>query len=256
MFKAIRITVLLLILVFVALSTWLSAARSTDWDNSLWVKVYPINADGSEATARYIDTLDVEVFAGIEEFIAREAKRYGQSVARPVRMELGQLIAEQPPALGGEANIWNVATWSLKMRWWVNSVTDDQDKIEPDVSIFVRYHQAEGAIVLEDSVGIRKGMFGIVNAYTGRRHKGRNNVIIAHELLHTLGASDKYDPGTGLPSHPDGIAEPDRSPLYPQKYAEIMGGRIALKVDDAEIPGTLRLALIGPLTAAEIRLTD
>jgi len=256
MFKAIRITILLLILAFVALSTWLSAARSTDWDNSLWVKVYPINADGSEATARYIASLDVDVFAGIEEFIAREAQRYGQGVARPVRMELGQLINEQPPALGGEPNMWSVAKWSLKMRWWVNSVTDDQDKIEPDVSIFVRYHQSEGALVLEDSVGIQKGMFGIVNAYTGRRHKGRNNVIIAHELLHTLGASDKYDPGTGLPSHPDGIAEPDRSPLYPQKYAEIMGGRIALAVDDAEIPGSLRRALIGPLTAAEIRLTD
>ena len=256
MFKAIRITILLLILAFVALSTWLSAARSTDWDNSLWVKVYPINADGSEATARYINTLDVEVFAGIEAFIAREAERYGQSVSRPVRMELGQLINEQPPALAGEPNMWSVAKWSLKMRWWVNSVTDDQDKIEPDVSIFVRYHQSEGAIVLEDSVGIQKGMFGIVNAYTGRHHKGRNNVIIAHELLHTLGASDKYDPGTGLPSHPDGIAEPDRSPLYPQKYAEIMGGRIALAVDDAEIPGSLRRALIGPLTAAEIRLTD
>lgn len=256
MFKAIRITVLLLILVFVALSTWLSAARSTDWNNSLWVKVYPINADGSEATARYIDTLDVEVFAGIEEFIAREADRYGQTVARPVRMELGELIDEQPPALGGTPNMWSVATWSLKMRWWVSSVTDDQDKIEPDVSIFVRYHQAEGVLLLEDSVGIQKGMFGIVNAYTGRRHKGRNNVIIAHELLHTLGASDKYDPATGLPSHPDGIAEPDLSPLYPQKYAEIMGGRIALEPDDAEIPGSLRRALIGPLTAAEIRLTD
>ena len=256
MFKAIRISILLLILAFVTLSTWLSAARSTDWNNSLWVKVYPINADGTDATARYIDALDVDDFAGIEEFIAREAERYGQSVSRPVRMELGELIDEQPPALGGSPNMWTVAMWSLKMRWWVGSVTNDQDKIEPDVSIFVRYHQWEGAMVLEDSVGIRKGMFGIVNAYTGRRHKGRNNVIIAHELLHTLGASDKYNPGTGLPQHPDGYAEPDRSPLYPQQYAEIMGGRIALAADDAEIPGSLRRAIIGPLTAAEIRLTD
>jgi len=36
MFKAIRITVLLLILFFVAASNWLTQSRSTDWNNSLW----------------------------------------------------------------------------------------------------------------------------------------------------------------------------------------------------------------------------
>jgi hypothetical protein len=146
--------------------------------------------------------------------------------------------------------------WSLKMRWWVGSVTNGQDDIEPDVSIFVRYHQAEGVFVLEDSVGVQKGMFGIVNAYTGRRHKGRNNVIIAHEFFHTLGASDKYDLTTGQPLAPDGLAEPNKTPLYPQRFAEIMGGRIALKTDDAVIPQSLKFARIGPLTAAEIRLRD
>ena len=110
--------------------------------------------------------------------------------------------------------------------------------------------------VLENSVGVQKGMFGIVNAYTGRRHKGRNNVIIAHEFFHTLGASDKYELGTGQPHNPDGLAEPDRSPLYPQRYAEIMGGRIALADDDAVIPKSLKFARVGPITAVEIGLDD
>jgi len=142
------------------------------------------------------------------------------------------------------------------MRWWVDSITDEQDDIEPDVSIFVRYHQYENVFVLENSVGMQKGMFGVVNAYTGRRHKGRNNVIIAHEFFHTLGASDKYELGTGQPHAPDGLAEPDRSPLYPQRYAEIMGGRIALAKNDAVIPQNLTFARVGPVTAAEIGLTD
>ena len=30
-----------------------------------------------------------------------------------------------------------------------------------------------------------------------------NNVVIAHEILHTLGASDKYDPDTLAPLYPD-----------------------------------------------------
>ena len=82
--------------------------------------------------------------------------------------------------------------WSLKMRWWAGSITDDQDKIEPDVRIFVRYHRPDMAVTLENSVGLQKGMVGIVNGYASRRHRGTNNVIIAHEFLHTLGATDKY----------------------------------------------------------------
>ena len=256
MFKAIRISILLLILTFVALSTFLSQSRSTDWNNSLWVKIYPINADGSEATSRYINSLEATTFDDIETFVAREATRYGKSLSQPVRMELGQPISEQPPALDGARGVLDVMLWSLKMRWWVGGVTNDQDDIEPDVSIFVRYHQADDVFVLENSVGVQKGMFGIVNAYTGRRHKGRNNVIIAHEFFHTLGASDKYELGTGQPNAPDGLAEPDRSPLFPQRFAEIMGGRIALAPNDAVIPQSLKFAVIGPLTATEIRLSD
>ena len=192
----------------------------------------------------------------IEAFVAREASRYGKSLSQPDRMELGQAISEQPPVLDGARGGLDVMLWSLKMRWWVGSVTDDQDDIEPDVSIFVRYHQADDVFVLENSVGVQKGMFGIVNAYTGRRHTGRNNVIIAHEFFHTLGASDKYQPGTGQPTAPDGLAEPDRSPLFPQRFAEIMGGRIALAPNDAVIPQSLKFAVIGPLTATEIRLSN
>ena len=86
MFKAIRIAVLLLILVFVSLSTWLTQARSTDWNGSLWVKVYPINADGSDESQEYIQSLDVDDFSAIETFIAEEAEKYGRTLRRPVRM--------------------------------------------------------------------------------------------------------------------------------------------------------------------------
>ena len=35
------------------------------------------------------------------------------------------------------------------------------------------------------------------------------------------------------PQPPDGLGEPERQPLYPQRWVEIMGGRIALAEDDA-----------------------
>lgn len=254
MFKAIRIGILLLILFFVAVSTLLTQARSTDWDSSLWVKIYPINADGSDVSGRYIDKLEVKTFSGIEEFVVREIARYGHDLRRPVRIELGREIPEQPPTLGGEPTAWRVMLWSLKIRWWASSVTDEQDYPAPDVRIFVRYHSPNNAIRLENSVGLQKGMVGIVNGVANRRQKGRNNVIIAHEFLHTLGATDKYDPADGNPVFPQGYGEPDRSPLFPQRYAEIMGGRIAMSELDAVVPKSLRYAVIGEQTAEEIQL--
>jgi hypothetical protein len=255
MFKAIRIAILLFILLFVAVGTWLTQSRSTDWNNSLWVKVYPINADSSDTVDRYIATLELEDFMDIEEFLAREVQRYGRTINRPLRMELGTPVRKQPPEIGG-SGVLDVMTWSLKLRWWAWRTAGKQDDITPDVRIFVRYHDPDDAFRLENSVGLQKGMVGIVNARASRRHAGANNVIIAHEFMHTLGATDKYELGTGQPLAPEGLAEPDRSPLYPQRWAEIMGGRIAIAENDAVIPKSLRYSIIGPATAREIRLAE
>jgi len=70
--------------------------------------------------------------------------------------------------------------------------------------------------------------------------------------LHTLGAIDKYAPGTNQPLDPIGLADPEREPLYPQTYAELMAGRIAISEASSEIPESLHEVVIGPLTASEI----
>jgi len=81
-------------------------------------------------------------------------------------------------------------------------------------------------------------------------------VVLAHELLHTLGATDKYEPTTGVPRAADGLGEPDREPLYPQRYGEIMAGRIALAANEAIIADDLAQMVVGPLTAREIGWTE
>ena len=92
MFKRIRIAFLLLVLFFVSVDTWLTAVRNTDWNDSLHVTVYPINADGSDTAAKYVSKLEPRIFAGIEEFAAREVGRYGHTMDQPVRIKLGQPI--------------------------------------------------------------------------------------------------------------------------------------------------------------------
>lgn len=255
MFKQIRILILLSILLFVALSAWLSQARSTDWNDTLWVAIYPINAEGDRATQRYIDTLKPRDFESIERFMLRETKRYGAPIAQPVHIELSQQVDIQPPALPNRANVFDVVIWSLRARLWASRASKDKDDLTPDVRLFIRYHQPREFRVLDESVGMKKGMFGIVNAFAGRTHTARNNVVIAHEFLHTIGATDKYDPGTNQPLNPIGLAEPNRRPVFPQRYAEIMGGRIALSPTEAVMPTSLNETVIGTGTALEIRLT-
>jgi hypothetical protein len=96
-------------------------------------------------------------------------------------------------------------------------------------------------------------LIGVAYAFASRDAEGGNNIVIAHEVMHTLGATDKYDPSSNAPLFPIGYAEPDRVPLLPQPYAEIMAGRRALSRDDFEMPDSLREVIVGPMTAAEIR---
>lgn len=135
MWRILRISFLLAILAFVALGALVDRWHTTEWDRTLWVGVFPVNADGLDSTAAYDRT---------------------------------------------------------------------------------------------------------------------NNVVLAHELLHTLGATDKYDPATSQPLFPQGHAEPDATPRHPQRLAEIMAGRIAVSDDEAEMPASLAQAVVGTETAQEI----
>ncbi len=80
-----------------------------------------------------------------------------------------------------------------------------------------------------------------------------NDVVIAHELLHTVGATDKYNQADDAPRFPDGFGDPAQSPLYPQKSSELMAGRRMIAADRWVQAESLDETVIGPATAREIR---
>lgn len=137
------------------------------------------------------------------------------------------------------------------MRYW--AWQKSRDGPAADIQIFVLYHDPVANPRLAHSLGLQKGLLGVVHAFASTREAGGNQVVIAHELLHTLGASDKYDLATNLPLFPMGYAEPDRQPLLPQVAAEIMAGRIPLSRDRALQAESLRDVIVGEFTAQEIR---
>ena len=124
--------------------------------------------------------------------------------------------------------------------------------LTPDIRIYALYNHPSTAQQLAHSVGLQKGLIGVANLFSVNQMTSDNNFVIAHELLHTLGASDKYDPMSNQPIFPVGYAEPELSPLYPQRYAEIMGGRIPVSPKWSTVPKSLDLVLVGPQTALEI----
>jgi hypothetical protein len=118
--------------------------------------------------------------------------------------------------------------------------------------MFVLYHKLNGQSEVGISVGMRKGRYGIVKSYTRESMQPENLFVFTHEMLHVLGATDKYVLSTGEPIFPHGYAEPDKRPLFPQQKAEIMGGRIPISSYSSVMPDSLEESKIGRRTAEEI----
>jgi hypothetical protein len=252
-FRRLRQLILLTLLAVIAIGSYMTRARSTSWEEPLWVTVYPIAADDNTATRKYIDGLTEKNFVAIERFMKAETERYNVSIERPIRIDVGEPISELPPPPPMNGNPFRIAFWSLNLRSWARSVTKGQPGATPDIRLFLVYHDPEFSNALPHSLGLQKGMLGVVHVFAERRMQGQNNVVIAHEMLHTLGATDKYAPNSNLPLHPIGFADPDKTPLYPQKIAEIMGGRIPLSPTEAVMPDSLKNVQAGWATALEIR---
>jgi len=253
MFRKIRILILLLILLAVVVNMNVTRSDATDWRDPLIISIYPMNGDGSEATKHYISKMDASDFRSIEKFMSRELKRYDVTLDQPFKIFLQAEITDLPPKIAENRNVLDIMWWSLIMRFWSFQI-GKLDHSDPDIQMFVSYYEPEEHQRLDHSVGLEKGMIGVVNAYASRDMNESNNFVITHEILHTLGATDKYSLETGQPIYPDGYAEPNRYPLYPQRYVEIMGGRIAKSPDKSDMPTSLRISMIGFKTAMEIGL--
>ena len=250
MLKNIRILILLYLLLIVAVANWLARERTTAWERPLNVVVYAINGDGGAVSRGYIEALEDLDFADIEAFFEREARRYKLALKQPVRIVLAGELDRRPPAPPQAGSTLLIMWWSLKLRYW--AWRHDEYPYPRDIVIFVQYFDPAQNPVMADSLGLQKGLIGIVNAFASKAMQAQNNVIIAHEMLHTVGATDKYALVTNQPLYPIGYAHPEQRPLFPQKQAEIMAGRIPISETQARQPEGLRQVILGEATALEI----
>ncbi|MDQ7091090.1 MAG: hypothetical protein Q9M50_10680 [Methylococcales bacterium] len=252
LFKAIRVLILLFILAFVAFYSKSQKLKSQSWVEPLPVIIYPMNIDHSLTSRDYIQHLSDKDFTEIELFFKRESKKYSLTVAQPITITLGSVLTEFPPETPMSfSNPLTVIWWGLSFRYWAWLHTPDSVSNHHRVRIFVYYHRIDDEQVLAHSLGLDKGLLAIVHAFADKRQQAQNNIIIAHELLHTVGATDKYG-ARNQPLFPHGYANPDKRPLYPQKKAEIMTARIPLSMTKAVMARNLNQCVINSETAKEI----
>ena len=199
MWRNIRIAFLLLVLATAAYSNWYDRLSTTDWDETLSVGIFPVDEAENTIARQYIGRLTAEPIADIEKSLNQEAHEYGITIARPVRVELYPPVAERPPERAANSNVFQNMWWSLKLRMYARRAARASGKPPPQIRIFVLYHDPSFSRAVPHSVGMQKGLVGVVHAFADEQMTRTNNVVIAHEILHTLGASDKYDPSTLAP---------------------------------------------------------
>lgn len=252
-FKNIRIVILLGILAFTAIYTQEQYLSTTSWYQPISVVIYPINGDKSPKTERFIKDLKTSHFNDVDSFFMRGAKEYHLTVEKPIVTSLGNAISLHPPRPPADLNATlQVIIWSIKLRYWTYKNTPDDISNKNRIRLYVLYHQGSETQALEHSLGLQKGLIGIIHAYAHPSQNKQNSIVIAHEILHTVGAIDKYNYKNNQPIFPSGYAKSEQNPIYPQHFAEIMAGRIPLSKDTVKMPKDLRFCLVGEATAKEI----
>ena len=251
MWRVLRTSFLALVLLIVATQAWIDRYSTTRWQRTVYVGAFPVSADGSPVTAEYLAHLDQGKIDQVSDFVTAEAGRYGVSVDEPIQLRLYPTLASAPPALDPGAGVFTRIVWSLRLRYYRYRMLSTVSP-RPQIAMFLLYHDPALASSLPHSAGLQRGLTAVVHVFASRSQEAQNRIVMAHELLHTFGATDKYDLATGLPKYPEGFADPQLLPLYPQRLAEIMAVKTPISAAEARMPDSLEDERVGPLTAREI----
>ncbi len=251
----VRVAVLLLVLLLVviyAVSSSLLRLSRTDWTRTLSVAVVVVAAGPLDPAA--VEALRTRVRV-LEQALADEEHRYVPAGPKPfVIAVLGPVAAPSPPPeLAGDGALDLLSyTWR---RWrWVRAVdaaaATDAGRWDSRIYVVARPPALDRERFVE-GVSEQGGRVGIVEVELAADTVDWALFAAAHELLHTLGATDKYD-AAGHAMVPSGLAEPELAPRYPQRFAEVMSRGRATSPTIDQAPDSLAELRVGGWTAAEI----
>jgi len=259
-FRRARIGTLLLVLAVVAM--WASSVRRQRqerraWDRTLEVGLVILarDPDGERAAATLRSGVPV-----LERRLAQEMERHRGPGPAPFAFRVATLPAWQGemPLRPRSDGIVDRAlhAWDLRrFRREVDAAAGlDPAALDDCLYVLLERPEAGAAATFAEGSGAAGGEVGLVRAWVEGGDATLSLAALAHELLHNVGASDKYD-GAGHAREPEGLAEPGLVPRYPQRFAEWMVGEVALGPGRGCLPASLAELGVGPATAREIGWT-
>lgn len=254
-FLRVRVGVLLAILLGVALFAWRDVRRRrgrTEWDRPLDVALVVLREGpvDPEAVAAMRARLPV-----LADKLEAERRRHGGTGVRPFFFTLhGPVDVSAPPPLRPDEGIVDAVKRALALRSYL---ADVDGRAGVDAGAYdARIYLVVGPPVSRDRMGIEGasedgGHVGSVQVELDVSMVDFALFVATHELLHTLGATDKYD-ATGHALDPDGLAEPDLQPRFPQRLVEVMARSRPLGGGLEVPPESLDELSVGAATAREI----
>jgi hypothetical protein len=250
-----RVAVLLAILAGVLLWAWRDVRNRRErntWERSLSVAIVLVRLGPIDGVA--VAALRDRMRA-LETRFTEERRRYRADAPRPFALSfVGPVdVAESPPRATGEGLL-DAARQSWALWRWTSRV-DRATGLragEYDSRIYVAARapaNEERAMIEGESE--EGGRLGAVEVDLDATMADFALFVAAHELFHTLGASDKYD-AAGRTLVPSGLAEPYRVPQLPQSFAEVMARNRPVAPGVERPPENLDELAVGPWTAKEI----
>jgi len=260
----------LMLLLFLTFLTLIAASRfrqRIDWygDAPIRVLLLELMLPGTETTNRLMafngtpvqEPAEVTVKC-VEEFFPREFARYNEGEAAHVELHVSgpyQVEIDPPDVYDADASAATLMWRSLQYHRYFKKLAaglgvDFRDYDARLVAVFVAGDQDEQ--IEAGSMASRGRRFGVVFLNLYHMDYTYSALTLLHEIGHTFGASDKYDYDTFLAVWPEGYAEPERSPVFPQQYAELMAGDIPIAPQDEVEIASLDQVRLGVDSAHEL----
>ena len=198
-------------------------------------------------------------FPALETRVAQEYHRYGGHLARPIKFTLfGPVVVDRPPPPDPDTTLPGLAAHAYQQWRWTRAVDQgsrlNTRDFDSRIYLVARTPRDISRNWVEGS-SEEGGRIGVARIDLDSSVVDLALFVVTHEFFHTLGASDKYD-ASGLAQIPDGLVEPKRVPLYPQRYAEVMTRNLVIAPGVERPPESLAELGVGTGTAGEIGWTS
>jgi hypothetical protein len=192
----------------------------------------------------------------LEQQLEDQFARYGGTF-RPIHFRQFGPVQEPspPPEAADRPSLWQELALSLALGAYArrcDRAAGVRGGNELDGKIYLRLSEPHNArLSLVEGLGEDGGRVAVTSLELREDSADFGLFVVAHELFHLLGASDRYGPD-GLAELPGGLGEPELVPQFPQRSVEVMARGRVLEPGWEEPPSQLAELRVGTKTAAEI----